>query len=75
MKYVTVQELVGPDPEPMYFAVVKVPMRAGDEVLTELLLAVDDAVQAFEKTLPDHDWRATAFGIAPPYPARDDDQG
>ncbi len=73
MRYVTVQEITGPDPEPMYIAVVKVPIRAGEFVHDELLCVVGDAVHEFEKTLPDHDWHSTVIGFGPPGYGRDDD--
>ncbi len=73
MRYVVVQELTGPDLEPMYIAVVKVPMRAGEVVLNDLLCTIGDAVYEFEKTIPDHDWYPSVTGYEPPgYTAPDD---
>ncbi|MGY1653594.1 hypothetical protein [Geodermatophilus sp. SYSU D01119] len=58
----TVQEIPGDDPEPMYVIQVKVPMRAGEFVHDELLIAVGEAVLKFQKAIPDRAWEARVTG-------------
>ncbi len=66
MRHVTVQQIVGPDPEPTYHVVVSVPVRAGEDVLDELIVAVGDAVHAFEQAIPDRTWHSSVTGFFPP---------
>ncbi|HJX45193.1 MAG TPA: hypothetical protein VJ352_16075 [Geodermatophilus sp.] len=72
MRYVTVQEIIGPDPEPMYVVQVKVPMRAGEAVVDELTAVVGQAVYDFEQTVPDRTWHSGVTGYFPPGYGRDD---
>ncbi len=66
MRYETVQQITGPDPEPMYIVVVKVPIRAGEEVLDELSAVVGEAVHDFKRTIPDRAWETSVTGYYPP---------
>ncbi len=73
MRYVPAREILGDDPELVYVVEVKVPVRAGEAFLDELLMVVGDAVGKFEQTVPDRTWVSTVTGYGPPgYGAPDD---